>query len=83
VAGYRRLLEKSGCTVLAAEDTGRFAGCLELYRAMVEQQLTYDALRIVGFRQDVLDAVGQQLTFLLGLAREGKVIQGRFVARRL
>jgi hypothetical protein len=83
IAGYRRLLEKNGCTVAAAQDTGRFAGCFELYRAMLEQQLTCGALRSVGFRQGVLDAVGRQLTFLLGLAPEGKVIRGRFVARRL
>ena len=39
----------NGCEVLVAEDTGRFAPHVDLYLNMLNMQLTYDALRIIGF----------------------------------
>ncbi len=82
VADYRRLLEQNGLGVVAAEDTGRFAPALELYQRMIEEQLEYDALRIVGFARERLDLVLKSLVFLRDLGRAGRVGQGRFVARR-
>jgi ubiquinone/menaquinone biosynthesis C-methylase UbiE len=82
LGGYRMLLEKSGCEVLEAADTGRFARHLDLYRDMVELQLGYDALRILGFDANALVAVGGEMNFMRELAGAGKVVQGRFVARR-
>ena len=49
IPGYARLLESNGCKVVAAEDTGRFASHMDLYLNMIEMQLTYDVLRIIGF----------------------------------
>lgn len=80
---YVRLLEQSGCRVECSRDTGRFAPCLDLYAAMIEQQLTFDALAIVGFDQAVLEAVGSELEFARRLAHEGKLAQGLFVAKKL
>lgn len=82
IDGYARLLEDNGCRVMVAEDTGRFASYVDLYLNMVEMQLTYDALRIIGFNGDMMQAIGSEFQFLQGLARAGKVAQGRFVARR-
>ena len=82
VGGYRRLLEDAGCAVLTAEDTGRFAPYLDLYLAMVDKQLTYDALRILDFDADALGAIGAEMQFLRGLAHTGKIAQGQFVARK-
>ena len=82
IPGYVRLLEKNGCTVAEAEDTGRFPDHVDLYIDMVDMQLTYDALRIVGFNTDVLQSVGGEFAFIQELAHAGKVAQGRFVARR-
>ena len=49
LGGYRDLLKKSGCDVAVAQDTGRFALCVDLYLTMLNNQLTYDALKIIGF----------------------------------
>ena len=80
--GYAALLAKHGCDVLAAEDTGRFAPCADLYLNMLNMQLSYDALRIIGFDAVLMEALGAELNFIAQLARAGKIIQGRFVARK-
>ena len=82
IEDYRGLLEKSGCEVAVAEDTGRFAPYVDLYLQMVEMQLTYDALRILGFDVEGLGAVAGEFAFLQELAHAGKIAQGRFIARR-
>ncbi|MGD0746042.1 MAG: class I SAM-dependent methyltransferase, partial [Verrucomicrobiota bacterium] len=46
---YQSLLEAKGCSVRVAHDTGRFAASVSLYLDMIEKQLTYDALKIIGF----------------------------------
>jgi ubiquinone/menaquinone biosynthesis C-methylase UbiE len=81
IAGYARLLADRGCEVLAAEDTGRFARYLDLYLDMIQMQLTYDALRIIGFDAVAMQTIGSDMAFLRELAHAGKLTQGRFVAR--
>jgi ubiquinone/menaquinone biosynthesis C-methylase UbiE len=80
--GYPALLEQHGCEVSEASDTGRFAPCVDLYLEMVEKQLTYDALRILGFDEKLAQAVTGEMRFLQELAHADKIAQGRFVARR-
>lgn len=82
IAGYRALLESASCTVRTAEDSGRFARAVDLYLAMVDQQLTYDALRILDFDSAALDAVATEMKFLGELAQAGKLAQGIFVAHK-
>jgi ubiquinone/menaquinone biosynthesis C-methylase UbiE len=82
LAGYRRLLEQNHCRVRVAEDTGRFAPYVELYLNMLNQQLTYDALRIIGFDLPLMQALGGEMVFMQSLARAGKIIQGLFVAQK-
>jgi len=82
ISGYSRLLTDNGCTVLAAEDTGRFGPYIDLYLTMVDMQLTYDAMRIIDFNIDVMQAIAGEFAFIQELAHAGKVAQGRFVARR-
>ena len=82
IADYRALLAKNGCEVLEAEDTGRFAPYVDLYLQMVDMQLTYDALSILGFDTEAMGAVAGEFAFLQELAHAGKVAQGRFIARR-
>lgn len=79
---YPRLLEKNGCEVLEASDTGRFALHLDLYAQMVSMQLTYDALRILGFDRTAFSALSQELGALRELAHADRIVQGRFIARR-
>ncbi len=82
IPGYSRLLEANGCTVVAADDTGRFPAYIDLYLNMVDMQLTYDALKIIGFNMDILQAVAGEFAFTRELAHAGKLAQGRFIARR-
>jgi SAM-dependent methyltransferase len=80
--GYAALLTQQGCEVLVAEDTGRFAPCVDLYLDMLNVQLTYDALRIIGFDVRLMESLGAEMNFLRDLAHAGKIAQGRFVARK-
>ena len=80
--GYAGLLSDNGCEVLISEDTGRFAPCVDLYLDMVNMQLTYDALRIIGFDMAVMEALGGEMSFTRDLAHAGKIAQGLIVARR-
>jgi ubiquinone/menaquinone biosynthesis C-methylase UbiE len=82
IPGYARLLRDSGCTVVTADDTGRFAPYVDLYLNMVDMQFTYDAMRIIGFNADVMEAIAGEFAFLQEMAHTGKIAQGRFIARR-
>ena len=83
IGGYAKLLSASGCEVRVAEDTGRFAPHFELYLNMIEMQLTYDVLRTLAFRAELLETLVDGFRFLGEMARAGKIAQARFVARRL
>lgn len=80
IQDYPRLLEKGGCRVLAAEDTKQFAAHVDLYLDMLNKQLTYDALKIIGFDMELMRAISGEMVFMQKLAHEGKLVQGRFVA---
>ena len=79
---YRRLLEQRGCEVEVAEDTGQFPSHVDLYLEMLNKQLTYDALKLIGFDTEVMQGLGGEMMFVQQLAHEGKVMQGRIVAQR-
>ncbi|MHC4916063.1 MAG: methyltransferase domain-containing protein [Planctomycetota bacterium] len=82
LAGYRALLEDNGCEVKVAEDTGRFGPYVDLYLDMLNKQLTYDALKIIGFDAPLMEAMGGEMVFMQGLAHAGKIAQGIFVAKK-
>jgi len=82
IAGYRGLLEANDCDVVTAEDTGRFAPHVDLYLNMLKMQLTYDALKIIGFDQEMMGAMAAEMAFMQQLAHAGKIAQGLFVARK-
>ena len=80
--GYKDLLTANGCQVQVAEDTGRFAPCVDLYLDMLNKQLTYDALRIIGFNMALMEAMGGEMAFMQQMAHAGKIVQGIFIARK-
>jgi ubiquinone/menaquinone biosynthesis C-methylase UbiE len=82
IEGYRGLLEKAGCEVTLAEDTGAFARSMDLAAELLETQHKYDALRLVGWNEALGAAVSQGFRGMADLARADKIQQGRFVARR-
>ena len=47
----------AGAVVRVAQDTGRFPKYVPLYLDMIEKQLTYDALKIIGFDQALAGAL--------------------------
>ncbi len=80
--GYKNLLTANGCQVQVAEDTGRFAPCVDLYLDMLNKQITYDALRIIGFDMALMQAMGGEMVFMQQLAHARKLVQGIFIARK-
>jgi ubiquinone/menaquinone biosynthesis C-methylase UbiE len=82
IDGYAESLAAAGSEVVTAEDSGRFAPYMDLYLQMIDMQLTYDALRIIGFDTNTMGALGGEMAFLRELAHAGKVAQGCFIAKR-
>ena len=79
---YQSLLEKNNCAVRVARDTGRFAAAMPLYLDMIEKQLTYDALKIIGFDTALAATLIGEMKFIQSLAQAGKIIQGLIVASK-
>ena len=79
---YRALLEGRGYQVATAEDTGRFAPYVDLYLNMLNMQLTYDALKRIGFDMELMQTLGGEMVFIQQLAHDRKICQGRFVATK-
>lgn len=82
VGEYAELLRRNGCDLLSAEDTGQFARHIDLYLDMLTLQLTYDALRCIGFNQSLMQSLGAEMGFAQQLAHAGKIAQGRVIARK-
>jgi ubiquinone/menaquinone biosynthesis C-methylase UbiE len=79
---YQSLLEKNDCSVRVAQDTGRFAPSVSLYLDMIEKQLTYDALKIIGFDTALAAVLVGEMKFIQSLAQADKIIQGLIVAEK-
>ncbi len=79
---YRALLEKNGCEMIVAEDTKQFTPHIELYINMLSKQLTYDALKIIGFDMNVMNVMAGEMSFMKEMSSQGRIAQGRFVARK-
>jgi len=79
---YSSLLAANGCAVSIAQDTHRFAGHVRLYLEMIEKQLTYDALKIIGFDAALAQTLTGEMRFVQSLAEAGKIIQGLIVAQK-
>ncbi|MHC4247509.1 MAG: class I SAM-dependent methyltransferase [Planctomycetota bacterium] len=82
LGGYPDLLKANGCEVVHAVDTGRFAPYVDLYLQMVDMQLTSDVLRIIGYNMEMMQAIAGEMVFMQGLAHDGKIAQGLFVAKK-
>ena len=80
IGNYRNSLEKSGLDVKLAENTGRFPEYMDLYLDMLNKQLTYDALKIIGFDMEMMQGLGGEMEFIRQLAKQNKIMQGLFVA---
>lgn len=81
-ADYRQFLEARGCEVLVDRNTERYVPCIDLYLSMLDKQLTFDALKIIGFDMAVMEAIGGEMQFVRQLAHAGKLMQGMIIARK-
>ena len=79
---YRDLLQAEGLQVQHAANTGRYAPCIDLYLRMLSEQLTFDALHIIGYDQELMQSLGAEMQFIKQLADANKIIQGLYVARK-
>lgn len=79
---YQAHLKNVGCAVKAAHDTGRFPKLMPLYLSMIQNQLTYDALKIIGFDTALAATLIGEMQFIQSLAQAGKIIQGLIVAEK-
>lgn len=79
IGDYESLLEERGFGVQEAQDTGRFPPYVDLYLDMLNKQLTYDALKIIGFDMELMQSLGGEMVFIQQLAHANKICQARFV----
>lgn len=78
--GWRDMLVENNCRIIHSENTGRFAQYVDLYLNMLNMQLTYDALKIIGFDSEMMTHLAGEMVFMQELAHAGKIAQGLFVA---
>lgn len=79
--GYAEILKKTGFKIEISEDlTADFADHIELYIKMLTEQLTFDALRIIGNDLSLFQAMGKEMAFMLEMARKNKFGRCRIVA---
>jgi SAM-dependent methyltransferase len=76
--GYRALLEKHGFDVREAAPI-EFAKYVDLYITMLTEQLTFDALRILGGDMELFKAMGAEMVDMQQKTRAGKIGRGRFI----
>lgn len=80
ISGYERLLTKHGFEMKETVDLiEEFAKYVEFYIRMLTEQLTYDALRIIGDDMKLFQAMGAEMTYMLERAREGKWGKAMFI----
>lgn len=79
---YTHLLRSYGCDIVHAENTHRFMPYIDLYIEMLTGQLTYDALRIIQFDLQAWSILQQEMAFMQDLAKQQKIMQGLFVAKK-
>jgi len=82
--GYESLLKKHGFTVNVSEDlTPEFSDYIQFYIDMLTKQLTFDALRIINWDMDLMQAMGGEMAFMLSKARTGNFGRTRVVGVKL
>lgn len=82
-AGYEKLLQENGFEIIESTDlTDEFASYVDFYIKMLTDQLTYDALKIIGDNMELFQAMGAEMAYMAEKSHEGKMGRGRFIARK-
>jgi ubiquinone/menaquinone biosynthesis C-methylase UbiE len=81
--GYRGLLKKAGLKIETDDYLfPEFSKYVDLYLRMLTEQLTSDALKIIGDNMELFQGMGGEMTFMLEMAKAGKMDRCRFIARK-
>ncbi len=79
--GYETLIKKHGLTLQLSEELHEhFADCIDLYIKMLTEQLTFDALKIIGDNMEIFKAMGGEMMFMSEMVHAGKFGRGRWIA---
>ena len=82
--GYEQLIRDNGMELISSDDlTEEFAGYVDFYIKMLTEQLTFDALKIIGDDMELFQAMGGEMGNMAQIAHEGKMGRGRFVALKV
>ena len=82
-SGYEELIRSHGLTITESSDlTEEFAGYVDFYIKMLTDQLSFDALKIIGDNMELFQAMGGEMAFMAEKAHEGKMGRARFIARK-
>jgi ubiquinone/menaquinone biosynthesis C-methylase UbiE len=76
--GYRALLTKHRFEIKESVEI-EFGKYVDLYITMLTEQLTYDALKILGNDMELFRAMGAEMDYMRNRVHEGKMTRGRFV----
>ncbi len=81
--GYEKLIAEYDLSIVESTDlTPEFADYVQFYIKMLTDQLTFDALRIIGDNMEMFQAMGGEMMFMGEKARAGEMGRGRFIARK-
>lgn len=82
--GYERLIAKHGLQLVSSEDLNdHFIEMIDLYIKILNKQLLYDALRVVGDDVEFLREKNAEMLFWLEMAKAKKFSRGRWIARKV
>jgi len=81
--GYKKLMAGCGMSIVETEDlTEEYAGYVDFYIKMLTDQLSFDALKIIGNNMEMFQAMGGEMAYMAEKAHQGKMGRGRFIARK-
>lgn len=81
--GYEKLIADNGLKLIESADlTPEFADYVDFYIKMLTDQLTFDALKIIGDNMEMFQGMGGEMAFMGQKAHEGKMGRGRFIAKK-
>ncbi|MBD3370400.1 methyltransferase domain-containing protein [Candidatus Fermentibacteria bacterium] len=82
-AGWEKLLTNNGFEVQVSDDLSKgFADWVDYYIRTVGQQKTFDALRIIGWDEELFGAMAEEMRFMAAKAHDGAFGRSRLVARK-
>ncbi|MBD3278984.1 MAG: methyltransferase domain-containing protein [Candidatus Aegiribacteria sp.] len=78
---YEEVLQANGFSLITSQDlTEQFADYVEFYIKMLTEQLYFDALKIIGWDEDLFQAMGGEMMFMCETARKGGFGRARIIA---